>query len=149
MSNIMDDFKVEETERKTKIEPGDYRCVITSVEETTSKSSGKPMLVVSVRISDSNIVIKNYIVKNDYFNQNVTKILKAFGIELENRQPLSWVGHLGACHIDYEENSTFFKIKWWLDPEETTSLPPFVGDIPAIQTVTTIPSEEDESELPF
>ena len=63
------DYKPEEGSR---LGAGDYRCEVVDVEETTSKSSGKPMIVVTVKPNGSNIKVKQYLVKNEYFNRNIT-----------------------------------------------------------------------------
>ena len=72
-----DDYRREEREEDAKV-TGKQRCVITAVEEAVSKSSGKPMIVVSVRPSGCRFTVKNYIVKNDYFNRNMTQFFDAF-----------------------------------------------------------------------
>ena len=74
---IFDDFVREEAPR---LEPGDYRVEITDVEETVSKSSGNPMLVITVKPNNVNIRIKHYIVKNEYFNRNLTEFYNSFNI---------------------------------------------------------------------
>ena len=53
---IFDDFVREEVPR---LEPGDYRVEITDVEETVSKSSGNPMLVITVKPNNVKIRIKH------------------------------------------------------------------------------------------
>ena len=63
-----DDYRREERER---LKPGNYRVEIVSAEETESKK-GNPMLVIGIRPNGSNITIKHYIVKNDWFNRNMT-----------------------------------------------------------------------------
>lgn len=66
---IFDNFVREEAPR---LEPGDYRVEVTDVEETTSKTSGNAMLVITLRPNGSNIRVKHYICQNEYFNRNMT-----------------------------------------------------------------------------
>ena len=65
-------------EEANRLSPGDYRVAIVDVQEATSKSSGNPMLVVTVQPNGSNIKIQNYIVRNEYFNRNMTQLFDAF-----------------------------------------------------------------------
>ena len=64
-------------EEQSRLEAGDYRVAIVAAEEATSKS-GNPMIVVTVQPNGSNIKIKSYIVKNQYFNRNMTQFFDAF-----------------------------------------------------------------------
>ena len=73
--SFFDGYKREERSRLT---PGDYRVAITDVEETTSRN-GNPMLVVTVQPNGSEIHIKHYLVKNEYFNRNLTDLLRPGG----------------------------------------------------------------------
>ena len=73
--SFFDGYRREERARLT---PGDYRVAITEVEETTSRN-GNPMLVVTVQPNGSEIHIKHYLVKNEYFNRNLTELLDSFG----------------------------------------------------------------------
>lgn len=128
---------------------GKYRCVIVGVEETVSKSSGKPMIVVTVRPSGSSAKVKSYIVRNDNFNRNMTQFFDAFpDIGEGNFNFIEWVGCLGAAEFGLDDNG-YLKVKWWLDPARTVSFPPFEGEIPERQTFTSLDDDEDESELPF
>src|SRR5699024_1947175 len=65
--HIMSFFDGYRREERARLTPGDYRVAITEVEETTS-CSGNPMLVVTVQPNGSEIHIKHYLVKNEYFN---------------------------------------------------------------------------------
>lgn len=149
MSN-WSDYQREERENNTNI-TGKLRCVITAVEEAVSKSSGKPMIVVSVRPSGCRFSVKNYIVKNDKFNRNMTDFFDSFpSIGEGNFDFLTWVGALGAANFGEDENG-YLKVKWWITADRAASLPPFEGDIPEQQSVSTLTDMEgeDDGELPF
>ncbi len=69
---MFDNFVREEAPR---LEPGDYRVEVTDVEETTSKTSGNAMLVITLRPNGSNIRVKHYIVKKRIFQPEYDRIL--------------------------------------------------------------------------
>ena len=139
---IFDDFVREEVPR---LEPGDYRVEITDVEETVSKSSGNPMLVITVKPNNVNIRIKHYIVKNEYFNRNLTEIYNSFNIDFGDQNFLGWVGAVGAAKLVEDENG-YMKIKRLIPLERQDNLPAWVGSVPVRQTVEGFVSDD---ELPF
>ena len=146
-----DDWSREEAPR---LEPGDYRVEITAVEETESKA-GNPMIVVTVRPNGSNIKIKHYIVKNQYFNRNMTDFFDSFNIEEGDFNFPTWVGAVGAAKLAEDDNG-YLKVRWFISEDKAEKLPPWQGTMPERQTVTTLGSTgafvdvyPDESELPF
>ena len=147
MSNYWSDYKREEREETVKV-TGKLRVVITDVEETTSKKSGLPMIVVSVRPSGTRAIVKTYIVHNEYFNRTATQFFDAFpDIGDGNFNFLSWVGCEGAAMIELDENG-YMRLKYFIDAVKAKDLPPFVGDKPERQTFTSLETDEDD-ELPF
>lgn len=144
--SVWDDYKAEEVER---IKPGNHRVTIIDVKETMSKSSGNPMIVVTVQPSGSNLKIKNYIVKNDYFNRNVTSLFDSFGIERGNFNFLSWIGAVGAARLAEDENG-YLKVRWFLGQDEQQGLPPWEGEIPQRQEVRAdLENIDIQDDLPF
>lgn len=144
-----DDWSREEAPR---LEPGDYRVEITAVEETESKA-GNPMIVVTVRPNGSNINIKHYIVKNQYFNRNMTDFFDSFNIDEGDFNFPTWVGAVGAAKLAEDENG-YLKVRWFISESKAEKLPPWDGTVPERQTITTIggafsDEDMDESELPF
>lgn len=144
-----DDYKREEREESAKV-TGKLRCVIVDVEETKSKTSGLPMIVVSVRPSGTVFKVKSYIVKNDHFNRNMTQFFDSFTeIGDGNFNFIEWIGCEGAAMFDLDE-SGYIKVKYWIDAVRAESLPAFEGDKPEKQTVTTLTDVEDpDGDLPF
>ncbi len=132
------EFQREEAKR---IEPGNYRVEVILAEETTSKTSGNPMIVVTVQPNGSNILIKNYIVKNEYFNRNMTSFFDSFNIEEGNFNFLSWVGAVGAANLIEDENG-YLKVKYFIDKKRAENLPEWKGELPERQTITEIKDEE-------
>lgn len=146
-----DDWSREEAPR---LEPGDYRVEITAVEETESKA-GNPMIVVTVRPNGSKINIKHYIVKNQYFNRNMTDFFDSFNIDEGDFNFPTWVGAVGAAKLVEDENG-YLKVRWFISESKAEKLPPWQGAMPERQTITTIGGTgafvdvyPDESELPF
>lgn len=139
------DYKPEEGSR---LGAGDYRCEVVDVEETTSKSSGKPMIVVTVKPNGSNIKVKQYLVKNEYFNRNITSFFDSFGIDRGDFNMLGWVGAVGSGKFAEDENG-YLKCKWFLSPKQAENLPAWVGPAPERQTVAALAELEDDSDLPF
>jgi len=140
-------------EEANRLSPGDYRVAIVEVQETTSKSSGNPMIVVTVQPNGSNIKIQNYIVRNEYFNRNMTQFFDAFPqIEEGDFNFLGWVGCVGAARLKEDENG-YLKVAWFLDAKRAEKLPPWQGDMPERQTVTEIGGDftevDDTDDLPF
>lgn len=139
-------------EEANRLSPGDYRVAIVDVQEATSKSSGNPMLVVTVQPNGSNIKIQNYIVRNEYFNRNMTQLFDAFPqIQEGDFNFLGWVGCVGAARLKEDENG-YLKVAWFLDARRAEKLPPWQGDVPERQTVTEIggfEEIEDSEDLPF
>ena len=144
--SFFDGYKREERSRLT---PGDYRVAITEVEETVSRS-GNPMLVVTVQPNGSEIHIKHYLVKNEYFNRNLTELLDSFGLG-ENFDTLTWVGAVGAARL-VEDETGYLKVRYFLSPERAEKLPPWQGKEPERQEVSSLGDGFemlDDDDLPF
>jgi hypothetical protein len=130
MSN-WNDYQREEAPR---IEAGDYRVEIVEAEESISKSSGNPMIVVTVKPNGGNIKIKHFIVKNNYFNRNMTEFFDSFNIEEGDFNFLTWVGAVGAAKLKEDEQG-YLKVAYFIKKEKAQSLPEWIGDKPERQTV--------------
>lgn len=137
-------------ENSTRLSPGDYRVAIVDVQETTSKTSGKEMLVITVQPNGSDIKIQNYLVKNEYFNRNATQFFDAFPqIQEGDFNILGWVGCVGAARLKEDENG-YLKIAWFISEKKAEKLPAWVGDMPERQTVTDFAKvESSDDDLPF
>lgn len=140
-----DDYRREERPRLT---PGDYRVEIVSVEEKESKA-GNPMLVIGVRPNGSNIVIYHYIVKNEYFNRNMTDFFDSFNIDDGDFTIPTWVGAVGAARLK-EDDRGYMKVQYFLDEDRAEKLPPWQGTMPERQELTKLSDiEEDDGDLPW
>ena len=129
---------------------GKYRCVIVDVEETTSKTSGLPMIVVSVRPSGTKFKVKTYIVKNDKFNRSMTAFFDSFPeIGDGNFNFVEWSGAEGAAEFGEDEQG-YTKLRWFISASKAEGLPPFEGEKPERQTITALEEEQEEpDDLPW
>lgn len=144
------DYKREEREEQEKV-TGKLRCVIVDVEDTESKTSGLPMIVITVRPSGTVFKVKSYLVKNDKFNRNATQFFDAFPeIGDGNFDFLTWIGCEGAAMFDLDDRG-YMKVKYWIDATKTDSLPPFEGEKPERVQITKLDADEsaDEEDFPF
>ena len=144
-----DDYKREEREESAKV-TGRLRCVIVDVEETESKTSGLPMIIVSVRPSGTVFKVKSYIVKNEHFNRNMTQFFDAFPeIGDGNFSFVEWVGALGAAMFDLDERG-YVRVKYFIDAVRAEDLPPFEGERPERQSVSKLDDEDGlDDDMPF
>lgn len=133
---------------------GKQRCVIVSAEEKTSKA-GKPMIEVGVRPSGCAFTVKTYLVSGEYFNRNATQLFDAFPeIKDGDFTLLNWIGCEGAAMFDLDDRG-YLKVKYFIDSVKAASLPPYEGDKPPRQTVTSLEDDEPgaddfaEDDLPF
>ena len=151
LMSAWDDYKRVEQDKPERQPLGKTRCVIVDVEETVSKSSGNPMIVVTCKPSGHNAKLKYYIVKNDKFNKNMTDFFDAVdGVEDGDFNFLSWIGCEIGADIGLDDDG-FWKIKWWLDRRWLGKLPPFEGEKPQKMTVTKLddPDTDLEEDLPW
>ena len=137
-------------EERLRIEAGDYRVEIVSAEESISKAKGNPMIVIGIRPNGSNITIKHYIVKNQYFNQNMTEFFDSFNIEEGDFNFLTWVGAVGAAKLKEDEQG-YLKVAWFIKKDKAEALPEWVGDMPERQTVQDALSFEEviDEDMPW
>lgn len=143
MSN-WDDYKREERPRLT---PGDYRVEILAVEERTSKK-GNPMIVITVQPNGTKIPINHYIVKNEWFNQNMTEFFDSFNIEEGDFEFPTWIGAVGAARLK-EDDQGYMKVHYFISQDRAERLPPWQGPIPERQTLTKLEDIEDDGDLPW
>ena len=144
-----DDYKREERKPVQKV-TGKLRCVIVDVEEGESKA-GNPMITIYVRPSGGNFKVRNWLVKNDKFNENAAKFFDAFPeIGDGNFNFVEWIGAEGAANFVEDENG-FLTIKSWVFPRQAESLPPFEGEKPPRMQVTKLDPEDDpeDEDLPW
>lgn len=141
-----------------KIEVGEHRLRIASVEKAISKA-GKDMLIIKFDVSKHNLKIWHYIVflpdNPQLTNRNLTQLFDSFGIEAKDANNLqSWVGKTGACVTKAEEynGSESIKVRYFLDKRRQEKLPAWVegtGNKPTGGVDTLIPADISDEEMPF
>ena len=134
-------------EERPRLSPGDYRVEIVSVEEKESKK-GNPMLVIGVRPNGSDIIINHYIVKNEYFNRNMTDFFDSFNIDDGDFTLPTWIGAVGAARLK-EDDQGYLKVHYFINKDRAEKLPPWDGKMPERQTLTKIDEIEDDGDLPW
>lgn len=149
-----DSYQREEQERESAV-VGKHRVVITEASEAVtgpnSKNPGTPMIVIKLRPSGRHFTVTHRIVKNDYFNRNMTQFFDAFPEITEGDfNFIGWVGAEGAAMFK-EDSNGYTQVSYFLSPERAADLPAFEGQKPERQTITSLndPEEEDEDDLPF
>lgn len=151
MSN-WDTYKREEQERESAV-IGKNRVVIVEANEAVtgpnSKNPGTPMIVIKVRPSGRRFTVTHRIVKNDWFNRNMTQFFDAFPeIDDGDFNFLSWVGAEGAAFFK-EDSNGYTQIGYFIPPSRAKDLPPFEGEKPERQQITKLDDSEDDGDLPF
>lgn len=113
------------------IPKGKYRVRIEDAEETISKSSGKPMVTLTLKVSGHNSKIWYYLVfnpeKREYVNQKLGELLNSFNISKENsKNPESWKGKVGGANIKHEPDNNGnmqARVSYFLNRKEVDKLP--------------------------
>ena len=95
-------YTYHEPERRPALNPGKYRIMILSAEQTVSKA-GKNMLKITFRPSGAAINIYHYIVDGEYFDDNMNRFLNAFpglyGTDFSIDECSAWRGYVGAAQL--------------------------------------------------
>ena len=106
------------------------------------------MLVIGIRPNGSNITINHYIVKNEYFNQNMTDFFDSFNIDDGDFTLPTWIGAVGAARLK-EDDRGYLKVQYFLDQCRAEKLPPWEGKMPERQELTKLEDIEDDGDLPW
>ena len=134
-------------EERPRLAPGDYRVEIVSVEEKESKA-GNPMLVIGIQPNGSKIIIYHYIVKNEWFNRNMTEFFDSFNIDDGDFTLPTWIGAVGAARLK-EDDKGYLKVQYFINEDRAEKLPPWEGKLPERQELTKLDDIEDDGELPW
>lgn len=145
-----DSYKREENERASAV-TGKRRVVITEATEgvtgANSKVPGTPQIIVKLRPSGCKFTLTYRIQKNEWFNRRMTEFFDAFPeITDGDFNFIAWVGCEGAAMLK-EGSSGYTEVAYFLDHVRAADLPPFEGEKPLKQTITTL--EDDSDDLPF
>jgi len=114
------------------ITPGDYRVRIEKAEEQVSKSSGKDMIKLTLKVSGHSQKAFTYIVFDNTSdegrartNRTLRSFFDSFGIEPGNFNTYEWEGKVGAVQILNETyNGTLqTKVGFFIYRDKQDSLP--------------------------
>jgi hypothetical protein len=115
MDEFQDGYQADDNYGVKAIEEGDYALKIQNITFEPSQA-GNPMITAHLITRESPIVFKHYIVKNDYFNANMTKFFDCFKIPRGNFEYQRWLGRVGKGHIakgDIKSNGkAYMEIKY-------------------------------------
>ena len=106
------------------------------------------MLVITLRPNGAKITVRHYIVKNEYFNRNMTEFYDSFDVDFGDQNILSWIGAVGAAKLIEDENG-YLKVKRLIHKDKQGNLPPWVGKIPERQKVLLDENGDPDDDLPF
>lgn len=130
--NEMDEFaqgyQPDENYNGTHLEEGDYAAKIQNITFKPTRN-GDPMITIDLITKDSPIVFKHRIVKNDYFNSNMTKFFDCFKIPRGNFEYQRWLGRVGKVHIakgePNDQGKAYMEIKYLIvEPKAGPSAQP-------------------------
>lgn len=127
------------------LEVGEYRVVVVSAENATSKNTGKEMIKIGVKPSGADMTLYNYLVEGEYFNRNLTQFYDSFDVPEGNLNLVEWIGAEGAAKLGKDKEG-YLKIKWFINKNKAASLPPFVGSKPEKQEITSFSNDDDPFE---
>ena len=144
--------------QKSGIPDGDYRVAILSVDEKVSQK-GNPMLELTLRVNGTYDKIRHYIVKNDWFNRNMSQFFDAFDIEDGDFDFIGWVGAQAVACVR-EDDRGYPKVSYFIrkGSERVEQAAPWDKTPPERTTVGTLAPapgannefvEVDDDELPF
>lgn len=145
MTNWSEGFQAEQ--RQTPDWKGIHAFKIIKVEESVSKASGLPMIIVTTKQSISGIESKSYIVKNDFFNSNMTELFNSLdGVEFGDFDFTHWVNQCGVAKYGKNDRG-YIELKRFIsaESEEAKDCTPYV-EKPEDKGGIEI---DDSQELPF
>lgn len=98
MDDFINGYQPDENYNGTHLDEGDYMAKVQNITFKPTQK-GDPMMTVDLVIRESPIIFKHRIVKNEYFNANMTKFYDCFKIPRGNAEYERWIGRPGKVHI--------------------------------------------------
>lgn len=86
------------------VEEGEYRFKIVSITTSYTQTNHEPMIKIILNSDFIPFEMKINIVKNQWFDINITKFFDCFEIERGNFNFNSWIGQSGICEIEKKKN---------------------------------------------
>ncbi len=113
------------------IEPGKYRVRIEKAEEGTSKSSNKPMIKLTLKVSGQVGSVWHYITldadNKERTNKNLGDIFESFGLNFGDMNLQHWIGKVGGAMLKQEPfNDTMqTKVSYFIKRDQQAGLAPW------------------------
>ena len=132
-----DGYQPEDYNTPVELQERDYRMQIIGVKSLYTKNTGLPMLEIDLRINEAQIVFKHRIVKNEYFNGNMTKFFDCFGIQRGDFDYSHWNKKVGSAHIHKgapnDQGKAYYEIQYLVvgTPNTTPQARPSAAQPPA------------------
>lgn len=142
------------------IPPGDYRVRIESAEEKVSKTSGKEMIELTLKVNGHSQKLWHYVVFDNSTpeatkrtDSNLGQIFESFGIADGDLNIENWVGKIGAARIKHvpdnrNVNRMQARISFFLRQDKQVLLEEWQRD-EIIQPEMAKLEDNDEPEMPF
>lgn len=139
---------------------GKHWVEILDVKQDVSKTTGRDMLVVTVRPNTRNFTIKDYFVNGTpSFNGRLSSFYDSFDIPAGDEETLTWRGAIGVAFLR-EDDRGFTKVGSYIsraEVEKSKDIPAWEGPVPERATISSLPTRSDAAdpnddgndELPF
>lgn len=106
-------------ERSGNLEEKDYLATVIGVEDKTSRSSGREMRVIEMRIAEEDrFTFKAYLVDDEYFNAKATEFFDAFHVQRGVFDKNAWMNRQGYIHIrkskPKEDGKQYWEFAWFV-----------------------------------
>lgn len=126
VDDFQDGYQPDDNYGGQQIVDGDYSVKVQNITFKPTKN-GDPMMTIELITKDSPIVFKHRIVKNDYFNSNMTKFFDCFKIPRGNFEYQRWLGRNGKVHIakgePNAEGKAYMEIKYLIVDAALNTVP--------------------------
>ena len=78
----------------------------------------------------------------------MTQFFDSFNVPFGDFNLAGWMGAIGAAKLVLDENE-YLKVKSFVHKDKQGSLPPWEGQLPERQAVTTLGAPVEDDDLPF
>jgi hypothetical protein len=121
--SVLDGYR--EEDYNVHIEPGEHQLKIVKAEEKLFNSGNEGVKIEL--INKDKVKFFYHIIKNDYFNQNLTRFYDCFKIRRGETNLTQWIGRFGWAYINSgkpnDEGKTFMEIKYLVVKQPGSNAP--------------------------
>jgi hypothetical protein len=153
--SVLDGYREEEYGGPS-IKAGEYRLKIIKAEEKVFRSGNEGVKIELIN-KEGNAFFYN-IVKNEFFNLNLTRFYDCFNIRRGNKSLAEWAGHYGWVYLDKGspdyEGRAYMEIKRLIVKKDGAPPDPAAGPLAlkrrqAIADIASIITQADPDMLPY